>query len=99
MARVCAPRDLVSLLPPVVRRAYDVRPLLRHILDTDCPMEELQARWAPNIVVALGRLAGRTVGVLANNPLRKAGCLDSLSAEKAARFVRMCDSLGIPLLV
>jgi acetyl-CoA/propionyl-CoA carboxylase carboxyl transferase subunit len=61
--------------------------------------EELQAKWAPNIVVGLGRLGGRTVGVIANNPLRKGGCLDSLSAEKAARFVRMCDSFGVPLLV
>ena len=51
------------------------------------------------MVVGLGRLAGRTVGVIANNPLRKCGCLDSLSAEKAARFVRMCDSLGVSLLV
>jgi acetyl-CoA carboxylase alpha subunit len=59
----------------------------------------LQAKWAPNIVVGLGRLGGRTVGVIANNPLRKGGCLDSLSAEKAARFVRMCDSFAVPLLV
>jgi acetyl-CoA/propionyl-CoA carboxylase carboxyl transferase subunit len=51
------------------------------------------------MVVGIGRLAGRTIGVLANNPLRKGGCLDSLSAEKAARFVRMCDSFGVPLAV
>src|SRR5207248_1949658 len=63
------------------------------------PFLELQARWAPNMVIGLGRLVGRTVGVLANNPLRKGGCLDSLSAEKAARFVRMCNSLGVPLIV
>jgi acetyl-CoA/propionyl-CoA carboxylase carboxyl transferase subunit len=61
--------------------------------------EELQAKWAPNIVVGLGRLGGRTVGIVANNPIRKGGCLDSLSAEKASRFVRMCDSFGVPLLV
>jgi len=54
---------------------------------------------ANNMVIGLGRLAGRTIGVLANNPLRRGGCLDSLSAEKAARFVRMCDSFGVPLLV
>jgi acetyl-CoA/propionyl-CoA carboxylase carboxyl transferase subunit len=96
---VRAPRDLAPLLPERARRAYDVRPLLRRVLDADCVVEELQALWAPNIVVALGRLGGRTVGVLANNPLRKAGCLDALSAEKGARFVRMCDSLGVPLLV
>ena len=46
-----------------------------------------------------GRLGGRTVGVIANNPLRLGGCLDSLSAEKAARFVRMCDTFGVPLVV
>src|SRR3712207_9595596 len=60
---------------------------------------ELHARWAPNVTVALGRLGGRTVGVIANNPLRLGGCLDSLSAEKAARFVRMCDTFGVPLVV
>ena len=60
---------------------------------------ELHARWAPNVTTALGRLGGRTVGVVANNPLRLGGCLDSLSAEKAARFVRMCDAFGVPLVV
>jgi acetyl-CoA/propionyl-CoA carboxylase carboxyl transferase subunit len=91
-------RDLGSLLPANPRRAYDVHPLVRGILD-DGTFEELQPRWAPNMVIGLGRLAGRTIGVLANNPLRKGGCLDSLSAEKAARFVRMCDSFGVPLVV
>ena len=50
-------------------------------------------------MVGLGRLAGRTVGVLANNPLRLGGCLNSESAEKAARFVRLCDAFGIPMIV
>ena len=96
-------RDLAALLPQRAQRAYDVRPVVRGILDSDAAgrpaFEELQARWAPNIVVGLGRLGGRSVGVVANNPLRKGGCLDSLSAEKASRFVRMCDAFGIPLLV
>jgi len=61
--------------------------------------QELHQRWAPNIVTALGRFGGRTVGVVANNPLRLGGCLDSLSAEKASRFVRMCDAFGVPLIV
>jgi acetyl-CoA/propionyl-CoA carboxylase carboxyl transferase subunit len=60
---------------------------------------ELQPRWAANIVVGLGRLGGGSVGVIANNPLRMGGCLDSLSAEKASRFVRMCNAFGIPLIV
>ncbi len=94
--------DLRDLLPEQPHQAYDVRPVVRAILDTgpaDAGFEELQPRWAPNLVVGLGRLAGRTVGVLANNPLRKGGCLDALSAEKAARFVRTCDALGVPLVV
>jgi acetyl-CoA/propionyl-CoA carboxylase carboxyl transferase subunit len=91
-------KDLRALLPEQPQRAYDVKPLVNAILDGDS-FEELQAKWAPNIVVGLGRLGGRTVGVIANNPIRKGGCLDSLSAEKAARFVRMCDAFGVPLLV
>ncbi|WP_367129083.1 acyl-CoA carboxylase subunit beta [Saccharothrix sp. HUAS TT1] len=90
--------DLAALLPESARRAYDVHPVVTGLLD-DGVFEELQATWAPNVVVGLGRLRGRSVGVVANNPLRKGGCLDSLSAEKAARFVRMCDSLGVPLVV
>jgi len=94
---VTSESDLGALLPESPRRAYDVRPLVAGLLDE--PGIELHPRWAPNIVTTLGRLAGRTVGVIANNPLRLGGCLDTLSAEKAARFVRMCDALGVPLVV
>ena len=90
--------DLSALLPDSPKRAYDVRPLIRATLDADT-FTELHARWAPNVVIGLGRLTGRTVGVIANNPLRLGGCLDSTSAEKAARFVRMCDAFGVPLVV
>jgi acetyl-CoA/propionyl-CoA carboxylase carboxyl transferase subunit len=102
LTAVSAPQDLRSLLPEQPRRAYDIRPIIHRILDTDrdgSVFEELQPKWAANIVVGLGRLGGRAVGVIANNPMRKGGCLDSLSAEKAARFVRMCDAFGVPLLV
>jgi acetyl-CoA/propionyl-CoA carboxylase carboxyl transferase subunit len=98
-------QDLRALLPDQPRRAYDVHPVIRAILDAGDPGDpgggfaELQPDWARNIVVGLGRLCGRTIGVIANNPLRKGGCLDSLSAEKTSRFVRMCNALGIPLLV
>lgn len=92
-----AETDLEALLPESPRRAYDVHPLVRGILDE--PGVELHPRWAPNIVTMLGRLGGRTVGVVANNPLRLGGCLDATSAEKAARFVRMCDAFGVPLVV
>ncbi|MGN3955135.1 acyl-CoA carboxylase subunit beta [Streptomyces sp. WAC8370] len=90
--------DPAGLLPESPRRAYNVVPLVRALLDDDTFLQ-IQPRWARNMVVGLGRLAGRSIGVVANNPLYKAGCLDSLSAEKAARFVRTCDALGVPLLV
>lgn len=90
--------DLARLLPESPKRAYDVHPVIEGILDEGTAIE-LHARWAPNIAIALGRFGGRTVGVIANNPLRLGGCLDSLSAEKAARFVRMCDAFGVPLIV
>jgi acetyl-CoA/propionyl-CoA carboxylase carboxyl transferase subunit len=91
-------RDLGALLPESARRAYDVHPLVAELLDDGSALE-LHPRWAPNITTTLGRLGGRTVGVIANNPLRLGGCLDSTSAEKAARFVRMCDAFGVPLVV
>jgi acetyl-CoA/propionyl-CoA carboxylase carboxyl transferase subunit len=90
-------RDLSGVLPESARRAYDVHLLTAKLLDT--PGVELHPRWAPNIVTILGRLAGRTVGVVASNPMRLGGCLDAASAEKAARFVRMCDAFGVPLVV
>ncbi len=90
--------DLEALLPESKKRAYDVHPLVETMLDEGTTVE-LHGRWAPNIVTALGRMGGRTVGVIANNPLRLGGCLDSLSAEKASRFVRMCDAFGVPLIV
>ena len=89
--------DLASLLPEGAKRAYDVHPLINGVLDS--AGVELHAKWAPNIVTVLGRLGGRTVGVVANNPLRLGGCLDATSAEKAARFVRTCDAFGVPLVV
>jgi acetyl-CoA/propionyl-CoA carboxylase carboxyl transferase subunit len=95
--------DLHALLPESPRRAYDVHPLVNALLDSPIDgtpsFDEFQAKWAPSMVVGLGRLSGRSVGVLANNPLRLGGCLNSESAEKAARFVRLCDAFGIPLIV
>ena len=90
-------RDLSGLLPDSARRAYDMHLLTDKLLDS--PGVELHPRWAPNVITILGRLAGRTVGVVASNPMRLGGCLDAASAEKAARFVRMCDAFGVPLLV
>ncbi|RJO69019.1 acyl-CoA carboxylase subunit beta [Nocardia panacis] len=99
--------DLKALLPESPRRAYDVKPVVHELLDnvespdgaTESTFEELQGGYARSMVTGLGRLGGRTVGVLANNPLRLGGCLNSESAEKAARFVRLCNAFGIPLIV
>jgi acetyl-CoA/propionyl-CoA carboxylase carboxyl transferase subunit len=96
-AEAIADIDLAEFLPDSPKRAYDVHPLIGGILDE--PGVELHPRWAPNVVTTLGRLGGRTVGVIANNPLRLGGCLDATSAEKAARFVRTCDAFGVPLVV
>ena len=92
-------RDLAETFPESARRAYDVHPLIFNVLDDAEHNVELHPRWAPNITTTLGRFGGRTVGVVANNPMRLGGCLDSSSAEKSARFVRMCDALGVPLIV
>lgn len=105
-------RDLKALLPESAKRAYDVHPVISGLLDTEVApahrgeeemvitsFEEIQARWAPNIVVGFGRLSGRSVGIIANNPLRMGGCLNSESAEKSARFVRLCNAFGVPLIV
>ena len=91
-------QDLAEFLPESVKRAYDVHPIVEHLLDEGSALE-LHPKWAPNVTTTLGRLGGRTVGVIANNPLRLGGCLDSASAEKAARFVRMCDAFGVPMVV
>ncbi len=90
--------DLGALMPESARRAYDVHPIVEAFVD-EGSFVELHTRWAPNIVVGLGRLGGRTTGIVANNPMRLGGCLDSASAEKAARFVRMCDAFAVPLVV
>jgi acetyl-CoA/propionyl-CoA carboxylase carboxyl transferase subunit len=90
-------RDPALLLPASPRRAYDIRPLVSEILDDDVVV--LHERWAPNVLTAFGRLAGRTVGVIANNPIRRGGCLDAAAGDKAARFVRLCDTFGLPLVV
>jgi acetyl-CoA/propionyl-CoA carboxylase carboxyl transferase subunit len=90
--------DLAQYVPESRKRVYEVHPLVEALLDPDESMELLKD-WAPNMLTAIGRLGGRTVGVVANNPKHLGGALDSAAGEKAARFVRMCDAFGIPLIV
>jgi propionyl-CoA carboxylase beta chain len=88
---------LDDLVPDSKTRVYDVRRVIDTVLD-DGEFLEMQPDFAPNIVCGFGRVEGRTVGVVANQPLRMAGVIDIHASEKAARFIRFCDAFGIPLL-
>ncbi len=92
------PGDPGAVLPDRRRGYYDVRELLAPLLDHGSLLE-LSDRWAPNMVTALGRLDGRALAVLANQPRHLGGVIDSAAAEKAAAFVARADRLGLPLLV
>src|SRR5205823_1911302 len=89
--------DLLEIVPDNPRRAYDVRKVIRAIVD-DGRVFELKPAWAKNIVTALARLDGHPVGVVANQPMVLGGALDLDSADKAARFIMLCDAFGIPLV-
>jgi propionyl-CoA carboxylase beta chain len=84
-------------VPTNHRHPYDVRGVIRGVVDAGSFLE-LQPRFARNIVVGFGRIEGRPVGVVANQPQVLAGTLDINASEKAARFVRMCDAFGLPLV-
>ena len=81
-------KDLSVYVPEVSKRSYEVHPLIEAILDADGESLELLPVWAENMSTVIGRLGGRTVGVIANNPAHIGGVLDAAAAEKAARFVR-----------
>src|SRR6266536_3883947 len=89
--------DLASLIPDSARRAFDMRKLVRGLLDGGAYFE-IQERWAREVSVGFGRLDGRAVGVVANNSLHKGGVLFVDSADKATRFVQLCDAFNVPLL-
>jgi propionyl-CoA carboxylase beta chain len=90
-------RELDTLIPDSANQPYDIHEVITHILD-DGEFLEVQALYAPNIVVGFGRVDGHSVGVVANQPTQFAGCLDINAAEKAARFVRTCDAFNVPVL-
>jgi len=90
-------RALDTVVPDSPNQPYDMHQVIAALLD-DGEFLEIQALFAPNIVVGFGRVEGRSVGVVANQPMRLAGTLDIDAAEKAARFVRTCDAFGIPVL-
>jgi propionyl-CoA carboxylase beta chain len=90
--------DLNAFIPEEPNRPYDMRELVRRIAD-DGVYFESQAAFAPNILVGFIRLGGRSIGVVANQPMHLAGVLDIDASVKGARFVRFCDAFNIPLLV
>lgn len=92
-----ADRELDTLIPDSANQPYDVHRVIEHVLD-DGEFLEVQPLYAQNIVVGFGRVEGRPVGVVANQPMHFAGCLDIAASEKAARFVRTCDAFNIPVL-
>jgi methylmalonyl-CoA carboxyltransferase 12S subunit len=89
--------ELNDIVPDDSRQPYDMHAVLQAVLDQGDFME-VQEMWAPNIIVGFGRIEGSTVGVVANNPMQKAGVLDIDSSDKAARFIRFCNAFNIPLL-
>ena len=92
-----ADRALDSLIPDNPNRPYDMRILVEAILD-EADFLEVHALFAPNILVGFGRIEGRSVGIIANQPQTFAGTLDIDASEKAARFIRTCDAFGIPII-
>ncbi|MBC7632749.1 acyl-CoA carboxylase subunit beta, partial [Aeromicrobium sp.] len=95
-------RSLDTIIPDSPNQPYDMHDVITAVLDPDGdePGEfvEVMELFAPNVIIGYGRVEGRPVGVVANQPMQFAGCLDIDAAEKAARFVRTCDAFNIPVL-
>jgi propionyl-CoA carboxylase beta chain len=89
--------ELDTLIPDSPNQPYDMHDVIARILD-DGEFLEIHSGFAQNIVVGFGRIEGASVGVVANQPMHLAGCLDIDASEKAARFVRTCDAFNIPVL-
>src|ERR1700760_2980996 len=87
--------ELDTITPDSANQPYDMHAVIEHILD-DGEFCEIHAGFAKNIICGFGRVEGASVGVVANQPMHLAGCLDIDASEKAARFVRTCDAFGIP---
>ncbi len=90
-------RLLRGAVPEDRLRVYDVRAVINGLADTGSVLE-MRAGWAPGIITALGRLEGVPVGIVANNPRHLGGAIDSEGADKAARFLQLCDAFDIPVV-
>ena len=90
--------ELEGIIPDSANKPYDIKAVITGIVDEDS-FFEIHENYADNIVVGYARLAGRSIGIVANQPMSLAGCLDVNSSKKAARFTRTCDCFNVPLLV
>lgn len=90
--------QLSNIVPDSANKPYDMHDVIKGIIDEDS-FFEIHKNFAENIIVGFARLGGRSIGIVANQPMFLAGCLDVNSSIKAARFVRFCDCFNIPLLV
>jgi propionyl-CoA carboxylase beta chain len=95
-------RELDTLIPDSANQPYDMKTVIEHVVDStadgSADFLEVQPLFAPNLIVGYGRVEGRSVGVVANQPMQFAGTLDIDASEKAARFVRTCDAFNVPVL-
>ena len=92
-----ADRSLDTLVPDNPNKPYDMKELIVKTVD-DGDFFEMQPEYAKNIIIGFARMDGQTMGIVANQPLVLAGCLDIKSSIKAARFVRFCDAFNIPVI-
>lgn len=95
LTRIC--HELDNVVPTDPNQSYDIRNIIEPVCDQQY-FFEIQPSWAKNIVIGFGRMAGRTVGFVANQPQEKSGALDIDASEKAARFIRFCDCFNIPIV-
>lgn len=86
-----------TLVPDNSNQPYDMQELVQKILD-EGDFFEIQENYAKNIIIGFGRMEGETVGIVANQPMNLAGCLDIKASEKSARFIRFCDAFNIPII-
>ena len=88
---------VADLVPTSVRQPYDVRDVVRALVDHG-EYVEIQDLFAPNVTIGFACVDGQSVGIVANQPMNDAGTLDVDASEKAARFVRFCDAFGLPIV-
>ena len=91
-------KKLLEIIPENPRKPYDIRDVVKEIVDTES-FFEVQEGWAKNIVVGFARLNGKSIGIVGNQPKILAGAIDINASDKAARFVRFCDAFNIPLMI